>query len=69
MKRENHPLRVGCQTYTWEMHGPAWQGSPDNILDAIAAAGYAGVEFSNAMIGAVLRSARGVWGGRRRTAG
>ena len=33
------------------MHGPAWQGSPDNILDAIAAAGYAGVEFSNAMIG------------------
>ena len=51
MKSENHPLRVGCQTYTWEMRGVAWHGSPDDILDAIAAAGYAGVEFSNAMIG------------------
>jgi inosose dehydratase len=51
MNSENHPLRVGCQTYTWEMHGKAWHGSPDDILDAIAAAGYAGVEFSNNMIG------------------
>lgn len=42
---------IGCQTYTWEMLGASWQGAPDDILDAVAAAGYAGVEFSNAMIG------------------
>ena len=43
--------RIGCQTYTWEMLGASWQGSPDDILDAVSAAGYEGVEFSNAMIG------------------
>jgi inosose dehydratase len=43
--------RVGCQTYTWEMLGQKWHGSPDDILDAVAAAGYTGVEFSNNMIG------------------
>lgn len=43
--------RVGCQTFTWEMLGPQWCGTPDEILDAVAAAGYAGVEFSNNMIG------------------
>jgi sugar phosphate isomerase/epimerase len=45
-------MRVGCQTYSWEMHGGAWTGTPDDILDAIAAAGYAGVEFAASMIGA-----------------
>jgi sugar phosphate isomerase/epimerase len=43
---------IACQTYTWEMLGASWQGSADDILDAVSAAGYAGVEFSNAMIGA-----------------
>jgi sugar phosphate isomerase/epimerase len=33
------------------MLGEQWRGAPDDILDAVAAAGYAGVEFSNAMIG------------------
>ncbi len=31
--------RIGCQTYTWEMLGPRWQGSPDDILDLVSAAG------------------------------
>jgi sugar phosphate isomerase/epimerase len=44
-------MRVGCQTYTWEMLGPKWLGSADDILSAVAAAGFAGVEFSNNMIG------------------
>jgi inosose dehydratase len=44
-------LRVGCQTYSWEMLGPQWRGTPDDILDAMAATGYAGVEFSSNMIG------------------
>jgi sugar phosphate isomerase/epimerase len=48
--------RIGCQTYTWEMLGPRWQGSPDDILDLVAGAGYDGIEFSNAMIGDYLGS-------------
>ena len=44
-------LKVGCQTYTWEMLGAAWRGSVDDILDAVAAAGYQGIEITNSMIG------------------
>jgi inosose dehydratase len=43
-------LRVGCQTYTWEMLGPKWEGKVDEILDAIAEAGYEGIEITNSMI-------------------
>ena len=45
------PFRFGCQTYTWEMLGHRWKGTPDEILDTVAETGYQGVEFSNAMIG------------------
>ncbi len=45
-------MRVGCQTYTWEMLGERWSGTPDDMMDAVAAAGYAGIEFSNNTIGA-----------------
>jgi inosose dehydratase len=44
-------IRVGCQTYTWEMLGPAWKGTVTDILDQVAAAGYAGIEITNTMIG------------------
>ena len=44
-------MRVGHQTYSWEMQGQTGKGSPEDILDAVAAAGYQGVEFSNVMIG------------------
>jgi len=44
-------FKIGCQTYSWEMLGAEWRGTPERILDAVAAAGYAGVEFSNNMIG------------------
>jgi inosose dehydratase len=47
-------LKLGCQTYSWEMLGAGWQGTPEMILDAMAAAGYGGVEFSNGMIGRYL---------------
>jgi len=43
-------LKVGCQTYTWEMLGAGWKGSVDDILDAVAAAGYQGIEITNSMI-------------------
>ena len=48
--------QFGCQTYTWEMRGEDWQGTADDILAAVADAGYAGVEFSNAMIGDYLHT-------------
>jgi inosose dehydratase len=43
-------LSVGCQTYTWEMLGEKWSGSVDDILRAIAASGYEGIEITNTMI-------------------
>ena len=43
-------LSVGCQTYTWEMLGGKWAGSVDDILRAIAASGYEGIEITNTMI-------------------
>ena len=33
-------LKVGCQTYTWEMLGDGWKGKVDDMLDAVAGAGY-----------------------------
>jgi sugar phosphate isomerase/epimerase len=44
-------IHIGCQTYTWEMLGERWNGTVDDILDAIAGAGYQGVEITNTMIG------------------
>lgn len=45
-------LRIGCQTYTWEMLGERFAGGPDDLLDAISAAGYEGIEITDTMIGA-----------------
>lgn len=47
-------VRVGCQTYTWQMHGDRWLGRLDEILDAVAVAGYAGVETTWQMLGPLL---------------
>jgi len=44
-------MKVGHQTYSWEMLGASWRGTADDIMDMVAAAGYQGVEFSNVMIG------------------
>lgn len=44
-------LKVGCQTFTWEMLGQAWQGTADDLLAAIASGGYAGIEITDTMIG------------------
>src|SRR5262245_16705049 len=42
---------IGCQTYTWEMLGDVWIGRTADILDAIAAAGYSGLEITRRMAG------------------
>jgi sugar phosphate isomerase/epimerase len=44
-------LKVGCQTFTWEMLGDAWKGATDDLLQAIAQAGYTGIEITDTMIG------------------
>ncbi|MCX5577589.1 sugar phosphate isomerase/epimerase family protein [Kaistia terrae] len=44
-------MQIGCQTYTWEMLGDRWTGGPDDLLDAISAAGYSGIEITDTMIG------------------
>lgn len=44
-------LKIGCQTYTWEMLGGGWTGGPDDLIAAIAGAGYAGIEITDTMIG------------------
>jgi inosose dehydratase len=44
-------IRVGCQTYTWEMLGPRWTGTVEDIVTAISEAGYEGVEITNTMLG------------------
>jgi inosose dehydratase len=44
-------LKVGCQTFTWEMLGNAWSGSPNDLLLAISAGGYSGIEITDTMIG------------------
>ena len=43
-------IQVACQTYTWEMLGAGWAGKVTDLLDWIAAAGYAGIEITNTMI-------------------
>jgi inosose dehydratase len=52
-------MRIGCQTFTWEMLGPAYRGGVADMIDAIAEAGYAGVEISNNMIGGYDRDPDG----------
>lgn len=44
-------LKVGCQTFTWEMLGDRFAGGPDDLLKAIADGGYAGIEITDTMIG------------------
>ena len=44
-------LKVGCQTFTWEMLGDAFAGGPDDLLKAIAQGGYTGIEITDTMIG------------------
>ena len=44
-------LNIGCQTFTWEMLGDRFTGGPDDLLAAISAGGYTGIEITDTMIG------------------
>lgn len=43
-------IYIGCQTCSWEMRGDDWTRPVDEILDAIAEAGYQGLEITNFML-------------------
>jgi sugar phosphate isomerase/epimerase len=51
MNMTRNDLKVGCQTFTWEMLGDRFTGGPDDLLKAIADGGYAGIEITDTMIG------------------
>jgi inosose dehydratase len=51
MSVELRTLQAGCQTFTWEMLGDAWTGDADDLLRAVAEAGYVGIEITDTMIG------------------
>ena len=51
-------LKVGCQTFTWEMLGDAWRGGPDDLVAAIAGGGYTGIEITDTMIGSYAAARR-----------
>jgi sugar phosphate isomerase/epimerase len=44
-------FNFACQTFTWEMLGAGWTGGPDDLVTAISAAGYRGIEITDRMIG------------------
>ncbi|PSJ56802.1 sugar phosphate isomerase/epimerase family protein [Kumtagia ephedrae] len=44
-------LKVGCQTFTWEMLGDRFAGGPDDLVRAISDGGYSGIEITDTMIG------------------
>lgn len=48
---KNASLRIGCQTFTWEMLGDDWKGDARDLVRAISAAGYEGIEITDTMIG------------------
>lgn len=52
-------MKIGCQTFTWEMLGSAYTGGVSDMVGAIADADYSGMEISNNMIGGYDRDPAG----------
>ncbi len=44
-------MKIGCQTFTWEMLENRTQWSTESIVTAIGDGGYQGIEITNTMIG------------------
>lgn len=45
-------IRIGCQTYTWQMSGEKYRGQMWHILDVVSRAGFKGLEPEVFMLGA-----------------
>jgi sugar phosphate isomerase/epimerase len=44
-------IRIGCQSYSWQMQGKNWKGKLTDILDVVADAGYEGFECTLQILG------------------
>ena len=44
-------MRTGCQTYSWQMSLPLYQGKIDHICEVVGRAGFAGLEPEVIMLG------------------
>lgn len=51
-------VRIGCQTYTWQMSGGRYDGRLDHIITVASAAGFEGVEPETRFLGALSDPAR-----------
>jgi inosose dehydratase len=46
-----HAIKMGCQTYTWQMSYEKYSNQLDHILDVVKSAGFAGIEPEVCMLG------------------
>jgi inosose dehydratase len=51
-------MRTGCQTYSWQMSLPAYQGRIDHICEVVGQAGFAGLEPEVIMLGRFAEAGR-----------
>lgn len=51
-------IRIGCQTYTWQMSGGRFDGRLDHIIAVASRAGFAGVEPETRFLGALADPVR-----------
>jgi inosose dehydratase len=46
-----HTIKMGCQTYTWQMSYEKYSNQLDHILDVVKSVGFAGIEPEVCMLG------------------
>ncbi len=51
-------MRIGCQTYSWQMSLPLYQGRVDHICEVVGRAGFAGLEPEVIMLGQFAEAGR-----------
>jgi inosose dehydratase len=51
-------MRIACQTYSWQMSLPVYQGRIDHICEVVGRAGFAGLEAEVIMLGQFAGSQR-----------
>ena len=44
-------IKIGCETYTWQMPGEQYKGRLDHIMNIAAQAGFAGIEPETSFFG------------------
>lgn len=44
-------IKIGCETYTWQMPGETYKGKMDHIMEVASKAGFAGIEPETSFLG------------------